>query len=137
MHLVFPQRDTLSSIASEAKNFNLQPEIQHTFKPDDPKPNTLVSILFSLLTLSPWIGLLKTWSAIGVNHDKLKGTYGMKGIAFVCVLSAWIVLFGLYWTVLNLFGMLWYGSLLSAITFVVGRSVLVDHAVNECNSKSN
>jgi len=42
----------------DAVRYGLQPEIQHTFRPESRIPMKVVSAVFALATLSPWILLL-------------------------------------------------------------------------------
>src|SRR6185437_675186 len=46
-----------ASVLPEEELYYPRPTIEHTFRPDQKAPPRVVSALFSLLVLSPWLGL--------------------------------------------------------------------------------
>jgi hypothetical protein len=49
-------------------SFHLRPEIKHTFRPDIKSPPPVVSAVFAVLVLSPWLVLLALVSPSLIDH---------------------------------------------------------------------
>lgn len=115
---------------NQEENFKQHPEITHVMRPDPKMPNVFISQIFALVTVAPWLLLLGLWGSLGVNINNLFASSSslIFGSGFIASLAAWVVLFYLYWTKFNLFELLGYGSVLSLITFIVGRQALVIRA---------
>lgn len=56
-HATLP-RSQPPPISPEEVHYHVQPEIQHTFRPQEKIPAKAISGVFALATLSPWLVLL-------------------------------------------------------------------------------
>ena len=105
------------------------PEIHHEFKKSEPRPPAIVSNIFSVIVLSPWLILLVFWPKVGVNIRNFF-TFGLSGIVFQISLVGIAVLYSLYWFRLNMFQTLFYLSGLSLVAFLAGHRTLRTRAAN-------
>ncbi|KAJ3089162.1 proteasome regulatory particle base subunit [Quaeritorhiza haematococci] len=127
---VFPENLDAGRVASEDPTYSKMPEIHHVFRDAEKMPPSWLSLIFSGLVLAPWLLLLGLWASNGANISNLFASSSLLvfGSAFSACLVAVIGLFYLYWTRLNLFQLLGYGSVLSVVTSIIGRQALVARA---------
>jgi len=97
------------------------PTIEHTFRPPQKFPPQVISALFSLLVLAPWLVLLGLWSQI---PHKLPHLFSPKVLPFILTLGAFEGLLYTYWFQLNLGQVLLYGGLLAIPTLLAGKTAL-------------
>ncbi|KAJ3124921.1 proteasome regulatory particle base subunit [Nowakowskiella sp. JEL0407] len=114
-------------IAGVDEYFELRPEITHTFAPSEKLPPKIISAFFALLVLVPWVGFVGGLGYLKANFNGLFSANGnvVYGSSFIGVLSAWVVLFYLYFTIFNMFQLLAFGFPLSLVTLFVGRQALI------------
>ncbi|KAJ3163640.1 proteasome regulatory particle base subunit [Geranomyces michiganensis] len=115
---------------SEFDVFRVLPEIAHTFRPDEKPANKLLSLVFTIAVLVPWVVLLGSYLALSANvknlfANSLTATFGSL---FIAALAAVMGLYYVYWLRLNLFQLLGYGAIIGFITAAFGRQALVARA---------
>ncbi|KAI8850593.1 Dolichyl-diphosphooligosaccharide--protein glycosyltransferase subunit Swp1 [Chytridium lagenaria] len=126
--ILFPFADVKFNFRDVHENsediFSPLPLIEHKFREPEKTPNPVVSYTFAILVLAPW------WAQLGANISNLFAsvTNLFWGASFIVALAFSLVHFGVYWTSLNLFEFLRYGTPLWLLTLVTGRKALVVHA---------
>ncbi|KAL2919837.1 proteasome regulatory particle base subunit [Polyrhizophydium stewartii] len=123
---------------SEANDvFEPLPELKHTMRPAEKQPPAVLSYLFTLLTLAPWVPLLAVWFGLGANINNLFASSAMMvyGSGFFGSLATLLFVFYLYWARLTLFDLLAYGAIVGIPTALLGRQVLAARA--ELHGKSH
>lgn len=129
IQIEFPNSIKLNIKPSVPENFILQPEIHHVFKTSDKIASKWLTVLFSILVLAPWSFLIMTWGLLGANiKNFFEPSTFISGSGFFTTLVGWVYLFYQYWMRLNLFQLLYYGSILGVLTIILGRRSLVDRA---------
>ncbi|KAI8592026.1 Oligosaccharyltransferase subunit Ribophorin II-domain-containing protein [Geranomyces variabilis] len=115
---------------SEFDVFRMLPEIAHTFRPDEKPANKLLSLVFTIGVLVPWVVLLGSYVALSANVQNLfaNSLTATFGSLFIAALAAVMALYYVYWLRLNLFQLLGYGTVLAGVTAAFGRQALVAHA---------
>ncbi|KIM24253.1 hypothetical protein M408DRAFT_76194, partial [Serendipita vermifera MAFF 305830] len=108
-------------ITPDEVHYHVQPEIMHTFRPEQKVPMKGLSAIFTLATLSPWVVLLGLWLQIPHRTPKL---FSHQILPFVALLAATEVLLVTYWTSLKLPQVLTYGAVLSLLTAAAGKRAL-------------
>jgi len=103
----------------EEYKFHHQPEIFHTFRPEQKVPNKVISIMFMGATLSPWLVLAVFLPQIGVSVIP-----NARTIPFLLLLAAFEGLLFTYWVKLRLGDVLLYGSVLAIATAIAGKNAL-------------
>jgi uncharacterized membrane protein YhdT len=109
-------------------------EIHHVFKQAEKRPNAVISYLFTLLVLIPWVIVFYNWSSIGIRLDYSR-LFKMSSVVFIASLLAVIALFYFAFMYVTLFNTLRIFSALSVIVFFSGRNVLRAHAENKLQKK--
>ncbi|KAI8910668.1 Dolichyl-diphosphooligosaccharide--protein glycosyltransferase subunit Swp1 [Powellomyces hirtus] len=110
--------------------FHPLPEIKHQFRADEKMPNQLLSSVFSLGVLAPWLLLIGMYVSLSANVKNLFANSPSLtfGSVFIASLAAVMSLYYVYWLRLNLFQLLGYGSVIGVVTAVFGRQALVARA---------
>ncbi|KAI8375537.1 Dolichyl-diphosphooligosaccharide--protein glycosyltransferase subunit Swp1 [Blakeslea trispora] len=134
----------LVQAAGEEDVFELQPEIHHIFREEAKMPPVTFSLLFTFITLSPWIFLLISWFRLGYTPATVLSefTEGTKTrtvytASFLASLVSLEYLFYLYWTKLNLLQTLTYLSGLAPIAFFTGQRALSSIQQRRNNNNNN
>ncbi|KAI6656572.1 Structural maintenance of chromosomes protein 4-like [Oopsacas minuta] len=109
--------------------FEPLPEIHHQFKTPEPRPPAILSNIFCIVVLSPWLILLVMWPQVGANIRNLF-SFGLSGMVFQISLFSIACLYCLYWWKLNMFQTLFYLSGLTLIAFLSGHRTLRNRAAN-------
>lgn len=119
--LKFPE---IESVASEPFSdfYNPKKLISHTFKEPEPRPPHVVSLLFTVLSLSPLLVLFVLWARLGVNIKNFPINF--SAIGFHLALASIFVLFGMFWVYLDMFITLKYLFFLGILTFLFGNRLL-------------
>jgi len=99
-----------------------RPEITHQFNPAEKRPPTIVSLVFSGLTLLPLLILLVLWLKLGFNLSGLP--FGLSPLGFHISHAAAFGLMFLYFKYLNMFETIRYLALISIPLFIFGHRVL-------------
>jgi oligosaccharyltransferase complex subunit delta (ribophorin II) len=102
--------------------YSAKPEIIHQFRVDEKRPPTIVSLIFSGLTLLPLLILLILWLKIGFNLSGLP--LGLSPLGFHISHAAAFALMYFYWKYLNMFQTMRYLALISIPLFLFGHRVL-------------
>ncbi|KAG8992073.1 hypothetical protein FRB94_013383 [Tulasnella sp. JGI-2019a] len=103
--------------------YHPQPEIFHTFRPDQKLPPKPISFLFAGLTLAPWLLLFGFLSKLPISLAPTT-----KTIPFIACLAAFEGLLFWYWVDLYLGQVLTYGAVLGLLTAVAGKHALSSSA---------
>ncbi|KAL3098968.1 hypothetical protein niasHS_000956 [Heterodera schachtii] len=99
-------------------NYDLLPEISHTFRSPEPRPSVLVSDMFSVLCASPLIILFLLWLRIGINFGKFK--FSLSALGFHLGLCAVFGLYVFFWLELNMFQTLKWLAVIGVPTLFLG-----------------
>ena len=110
-------------------NYGPLPEIHHQYKTPEPRPPAIVSTVFCVIVLSPWLILLVMWPKVGVNLQNMF-SFGLSSVVFQLSLVSIAGLYCLYWWQLNMFQTLFYLSPLSIVAFLSGHRTLKARAAN-------
>jgi len=97
-------------------------EIIHQFRVDEKRPATIVSLVFSGLTLLPLLILLISWFKIGFNVYGIP--LGLSPLGFHISHGAVFALMFFYWRYLDMFQTIRYLALVSIPLFIFGHRVL-------------
>ncbi|CAG7849920.1 SubName: Full=Related to oligosaccharyltransferase delta subunit (Ribophorin II) {ECO:0000313/EMBL:CCA73510.1} [Serendipita indica DSM 11827] len=119
-NLVLP-RSQPAPVSPEEVHYHPQPEIQHTFRPEQKIPMKAISGIFALAMLSPWVVLLTLWLNIPHRTPKL---FSSEILPFISLLAATEGLLVIYWVNLTLPQVLTYGAVLSLLTAATGKRAL-------------
>ncbi|PAV15471.1 oligosaccharyl transferase delta subunit [Pyrrhoderma noxium] len=106
---------------AEEPSFHLRPEIEHFFQPEPVSPPKLISAVFTVLVLTPWLVLISLLSQI---PHKLPYIFKPQILTFVSLLGAFEGLLLYYWAALRLGQVLAYGALLGVPTIFAGNRAL-------------
>lgn len=106
------------SVAKSAKG--PKPEIRHLFRPAEKRPPEAVSLVFTGLTVTPFLLLLGLWLKIGVNF----GNVSLFSLLFHVGLGSILSLFTLFWLKLDMFTTCAWLIPIGAFTFLVGQQFL-------------
>lgn len=96
--------------------------ISHTFREPEPRPPHVVSLLFTVLSLSPILVLFILWARLGVNIKNFP--INLSALGFHSALASIFVLFGMFWVYLDMFVTLKYLCFLGLLTFLSGNRLL-------------
>jgi len=99
-----------------------RPEIIHQFRVDEKRPPTIVSLVFSGLTLLPLLVLLISWLRLGFNLSGMP--FGLSPLGFHLSHGAVFALMFFYWKYLDMFQTIRYLALISIPLFLFGHRVL-------------
>ncbi|CAF0791471.1 unnamed protein product [Adineta steineri] len=99
-----------------------RPEIVHQFRLDEVRPPTIVSLVFSALTLLPLLILFILWIKLGFNLSGLP--LGLSPLGFHISHGAVFALMFFYWKYLDMFQTIRYLALISIPLFIFGHRVL-------------
>lgn len=126
----------------EESTFHVQPEISHTFRPDQKLPPKVISLVFAGLVLSPWALLLGLVSGclVVLKADPLCSYCLLlfsqlrylpvslqpdtKTLPFLVCLASFEGLLFWYWVDLYLGQVLMYGAALGLATAIAGKRAL-------------
>ncbi|KAG8853268.1 hypothetical protein FRB96_008352 [Tulasnella sp. 330] len=100
-------------------SYHPQPEIFHTFRPDQKLPPKPISFVFAAYTLAPWLVLIGFLAKLPISL-----TPTTKTIPFITCLAAFEGLLIWYWVDLYLGQVLTYGAALGLLTVVAGKRAL-------------
>jgi len=103
----------------EETSYHVQPEIQHTFRPDQKLPPKPISFVFAGLTLAPWALLVGLLSQLPISLTPTGRT-----LPFIATLAAFEGLLLWYWVDLYLGQVLLYGAVLGLLTAAAGKRAL-------------
>ncbi|CAF0773108.1 unnamed protein product [Didymodactylos carnosus] len=103
-------------------SYTPKPEIRHMFRADEKRPPTVVSLIFSGLTLLPLLILLGLWIKLGFNLSGMP--FGLSPLGFHVSHAAVFALMFLYWKYLNMFQTVRYLAIVSVPLFLFGHRVL-------------
>jgi len=103
-------------------SYHPQPEIHHTFRPEQKVPYKLISFVFAGLTLAPWVLLLGLLSRLPISVKPTGRT-----LPFIGLLAAFEGLLFWYWVDLRLGQVLTYGAILGLLTAAAGKRALSAH----------
>jgi len=98
------------------------PEISHKFAEADPRPPSVVSLLFTALCAAPLLLLIVVWASLGVNLSNFP--FSLKAVGFHGGLGGILALFGMFWLRLDMFTTLRYLCMLAVPTFYCGNATL-------------
>jgi oligosaccharyltransferase complex subunit delta (ribophorin II) len=112
-----PERSTFDQIFYEKR-----PEIAHTFRVPEKRPNQVVSDTFTILVLAPLVLALLLWLRIGANLSNFP--FSLSALAFHVGLAAIFGLYFVFWVKLNMFQTLKYLSIIGTLTFLAGNRML-------------
>jgi len=98
------------------------PEIQHLFREAEKRPPQVVSDVFSLLALTPFVILLLLWLRIGINFGNMP--MSIWTIMFHAGLAGIFFLYFTFWLRLDMFVTLKYLAIIGALTFLAGNRLL-------------
>ncbi|CAF0853507.1 unnamed protein product [Adineta ricciae] len=99
-----------------------RPEIIHQFRVEEKRPPTIVSLVFSALTLLPLLILLVSWLRLGFNLSGMP--LGLSPLVFHVSHGAAFGLMFVYWKYLDMFQTIRYLALISIPLFLAGHRVL-------------
>ncbi|UJR30982.1 hypothetical protein I4U23_018493 [Adineta vaga] len=102
--------------------YSPRPEIIHQFRVEEKRPPTVVSLVFSALTLLPLLILLVSWLKLGFNLSGLP--LGLSPLGFHISHGAVFALMFFYWKYLDMFQTIRYLALVSIPLFIFGHRVL-------------
>jgi len=102
--------------------FQPKPEITHLFREPEARPAQLVSSVFTLLCLSPFLILIVLWFKLGVNISNF--TFSLAAIGFHVGLGSIFLLYVYFFLELNMFETIKYLSIIGVATFIAGNSLL-------------
>ncbi|CAF1332522.1 unnamed protein product [Adineta steineri] len=102
--------------------YSAKPEIIHQFRADEKRPPTIVSLVFSALTLLPLLVLLILWVTLGFNLSGLP--LGLSLLGFHISHGAVFALMFFYWRYLDMFQTIRYLALVSIPLFLFGHRLL-------------
>lgn len=117
--VTFPEGDENEITSSD---YEVKSEIRHTFRQPEARPPMVVSNVFTLICLSPFLLMLMLWAKMGVNISNI--TFSLSTLGFYFGLAS---IFGLYvvsWLCLNMFQTMQYLLVLGVFTFLCGNSLL-------------
>jgi len=107
---------------SEEIIYDKLPEIQHLFREAEKRPPQVVSDVFSLLALAPFVVLLLLWLRIGINFGNMPMSIWV--IVFHAGLAGIFFLYFTFWLRLDMFVTLKYLTIIGALTFLAGNRLL-------------
>jgi oligosaccharyltransferase complex subunit delta (ribophorin II) len=103
----------------------LPPVIDHQFRAPASRPPAVVSLVFTALSLAPFLLLLVLLPRAGFNTNAAPGgATTVTALLFHGLLAAMLVVIGLYWYVFNLVQTLGYLAALALPFVFVGRQLL-------------
>jgi len=110
-------------------NDYLQPKplLAHTFKPQDKTVSPLLTKVFMGLCLAPWLGLLRMWSKLGLNANKLSKLSSLQMLsltAFIATLALVPVFNWYFWTCWKWFTALTFAGLHASLVLLTGQRAL-------------
>ncbi|EKM58117.1 uncharacterized protein PHACADRAFT_252164 [Phanerochaete carnosa HHB-10118-sp] len=106
----------------DEKTFHPQPEIQHTFRPEQKLPSKFVSGLAALVVVGgPWVVLLGLLSQVPLSTPHLLSP---SILPFTVSLTALEALLFYYWADLKLGQVLAYGAAVGLVTVISGKTAL-------------
>jgi oligosaccharyltransferase complex subunit delta (ribophorin II) len=103
-------------------SFHLQPEITHTFRPEQKLPPKFISLVFVGIVLAPWAVWVLLWSQISIPLPNL---FSSSIVPFTSTLALFELLLVWYWVDLKLGQVLLYGSALGLVAVFTGHRALV------------
>jgi len=105
--------------------FQPKPEIYHQFRAPDSRPPAILSLLFTLLTLAPFVGLLLALAASGLRFSPPSNPSElMYAFLFQASIVACLASYALYWFALNIFQALILAATCGLMAAFAGTSAL-------------
>jgi len=105
----------------EEEIYHRRPIIEHTFRPDHKAPPRIISAFFSILVLSPWLGLV---IAISQLPQRLPNLLSPSVLPFIITLAGFEGLFFKYWVNLKIGEVLLYSAGFAILTLTTGKRAL-------------
>jgi len=126
---------TVASAPAEAKDlFAAQPDIVHTFRPDDRRTSGLIAFVFTLLCGAPFVLLVLALLRSGLQYSFPGGaTDFLYTAVFQGSIAAILFLYFLYWVSLNIFQALGLVSVVGVVAILSGNRAL--KALNHASSQ--
>jgi len=118
--LQLPASLPAAAVPEEASYYPL-PTLSHTFRPDHKAPPRVISAFFSLLVLSPWLGLVVLLTQL---PQRLPNILNPSVLPFIALLASFEVLFFKYWVDMKIGQVLLYTSGLGLVTLAAGKRAL-------------
>jgi len=118
VNIDFPEPEDEAQLGS----YEAKPEIRHLFREPEARPSMLVSNIFTLVCLSPFLLMLGLWAKLGVNISNLP--LSLPALGFHLGLGSIFGLYALFWLQLNMFQTVKYLVVLGVVTFLCGNSLL-------------
>ncbi|RKP21245.1 hypothetical protein ROZALSC1DRAFT_20697 [Rozella allomycis CSF55] len=116
------EEPVLSHPANPLDAFHPLPEIRHVFREDVKRPHALLSYVFTVIVLAPWILLLKQWRKLEVNLRNFH--YSFSSILFIASIVGINYVLVRAWISWQLFQTIGYLFALSVVTVLSGKSAL-------------
>ncbi|EJU02427.1 hypothetical protein DACRYDRAFT_66539 [Dacryopinax primogenitus] len=120
LHLQLPLSEPAAEHPEEHL-YHLQPEIYHTFRPEEKVPPRIISLLGAGAVGAPWALLLILLASL---RPSFSFATSPRLLLFLTTLTAFDGLLITYWIQLTLGQVLLYGSILGGITVITGVSAL-------------
>jgi len=127
-------RMSLKQVSSE--KYSPERLIEHTFREPDSRPPTVISLVFTAVTLAPLLILVVMWPLYGVNFKLF--SFSLSGVVFHVSFTATLLLYVLYWLRLNMMQTVNYLIVLAFFMVFSGHRLLSSLAKtrrNEANEK--
>lgn len=106
---------------------HILPEIHHQFRQPEKRPPQVVSSLFTVLCLLPFLILFYIWYKIGLGISNLQ--ISISALIFHICIGSVFGMYALFWYRLNIFETLKYMMPLGFCTFITGNYLLRNIAV--------
>ncbi|KAI9142195.1 Dolichyl-diphosphooligosaccharide--protein glycosyltransferase subunit Swp1 [Paraphysoderma sedebokerense] len=104
--------------------FAANEEIRHVFPNEERAVKPVLSIGFTGAVLAPWLLFAASYFKITSSAKSLSISLSFHSLLFVCAISAFMVLYYLYWVNLNIFETLMLWVPLAIVTVFVGHGSL-------------
>lgn len=111
------------------KHYAPQPLIAHTFNPEPTQPPKVISGVFTIAAVAPWLILAGLLSQIAIPLNTSGASLSHTG-PFLLAIFAFEGLLLVYWMRLRLFQVLGYGAILAVISTGAGKRALVWKSAN-------
>jgi len=99
-------------------------ELRHTFRAPETRPRAVVSYIFTILVLAPLAWLLYSLSTVGLNLRFPSGVGYIWTMLFQLSILSILLLFIVYWAMLNIFQALVGLALLGLVALFTGNQAL-------------
>lgn len=107
---------------SADSQYKPKPTIEHMFREPEKRPAAIVSNVFTILCIAPFVIMLLMWLKLGINVSNFP--MSLSALGFHIGLTAIFFLYYLYWTQLNMFQTIQYLAMIGIPTFLCGNQLL-------------